>query len=96
MGIIGDACAAMKVLQIECVVPDLIFSRPGKLGRVVFKFEDDDRGASDQYDIDAAADAGHNILEENGPGYAAQSGLKNVDLANPSVALRLLYGKIAR
>jgi len=54
----------MEVLQVECIVPNLIKVRPEKLGFADLKFDHKDNRAGNHECIDAPTHAGNVEFEE--------------------------------
>ena len=87
--------ALVKVLEVERVVPDLIDVGSSVVRFADLEFDGEDGGAGDQDSIEAAANAGHDELEEEGAVHADESGLQDQDLKQPGIPLGGLHREAA-
>lgn len=85
----------MEVLQIECVVPDLVTVRDSEFTLADLELDHDDRRARDEDCVDVAADARHIEFEQQRAVDAIERRRENLDLFEPRVALRWINGKKA-
>jgi hypothetical protein len=85
----------VKVLQIECIVPNLIEVVSMEVRCTDFELDCKDRGSRDQDGIKTAADPRNNELKEQRAVYAIKRRPQDVNLGNPGVALRRIEREFA-
>ncbi len=74
----------VEVLEVQCVVPDLVDRRAIERFRANLEFDDEYQRLANQNDVDPSADAWNVELEENLSFETEQSRLKYGQLLSPS------------
>ena len=85
----------MKVLQVECVVPDLIVGGPSVGILPNLELDDDDGRASNNDSINPTTQSWNYKFEEYPALHTIQRYTQHLDFLNPSVALRGRYFELA-
>ena len=85
----------VEVLEIQGVVRHLIERVTGEFSGSRLEFEDKDDGSDDEEDVDPFPHSGDRVLEVDPPFIGLKSGLKDLDLLDPSVPLAQFDGEVA-